>query len=68
MECAGAIVIPASAGIRKSVVGVVYELKFAGSCGSFWRIGGDAVWVSFKCCSDCSKTLVSGARNWRGIG
>lgn len=41
------VVVPAARSIREGVVGIVYELEFAGSFGTFWGIGGDAVGVGF---------------------
>jgi hypothetical protein len=41
------VVVSATGGLREGVVGVVYDLEFAGSFGAFWRVGGDAVGVGF---------------------
>ena len=41
------VVVSAAGGLGEGVVGVVYELEFAGSFGAFWRVGGDAVGVGF---------------------
>jgi hypothetical protein len=41
------VVVSAAGGLREGVVGVVYELEFAGSFGAFWGVGGDAVGVCF---------------------
>jgi len=43
------IIIFAARGVGECVVSVVYDLEFAGSLGTFWRVGGDAVGVSFEC-------------------
>jgi hypothetical protein len=41
------VVVSAAGGLREGVVGVVYELEFAGSFGTLWGVGGDAVGVGF---------------------
>lgn len=51
MVDARGVVVLAARGFRQSVVGVVYELEFAGSFVAFGGVGGDAVGVRFECCS-----------------
>lgn len=51
MEGAGGVVVFAAGGVGEGVVGVVYELEFAGSFCAFWRVGGNAVGVGFESCS-----------------
>lgn len=46
-EAAGRIVVGATDGIRKDVVGVVDELELARACGTGGVVVGDAVWVRF---------------------
>jgi len=45
------VVVFATGGVRECIVGVIYDLEFAGSLGTFWRVGGDAVGVGFEGCS-----------------
>jgi len=45
------VVVFAARGVGECIVGVVYDLEFAGSLGTFWRVGGDAVGVGFESCS-----------------
>ncbi len=42
------VVVAATGGVRESVVGVVYELEFAGAFTSFGRVRGDAVRMGFE--------------------
>ena len=41
------VVFPTPGGVGEGVVGVVYELKFAGAGGALGGVGGDAVGVCF---------------------
>jgi hypothetical protein len=45
------VIVAASRGIGEGIVGIIYELKLAGSFRSFWGVCGDAVRVGFEGCS-----------------
>jgi hypothetical protein len=60
------VVVSTPGCVGKSKVGVVYELEFAGSFGTFWGIGWDAVGVGLECCS--GKMLVVALWGDRGEG
>ena len=53
------VVVAATGGVGEGVVGVIYELEFAGSFGAFWGVGRDAVRMCSESCSGEALAAIS---------